>query len=322
MKTARDAWEKVKCVDTMVTLFHCSLRHEMKNRSSDTMLEFDNALNELLSPSSESCVDDVLAAFPRLTNSCVENEVRGGEMILLGVQERWMDTLLSSFSQRLKEKDVTEAPEFTLFDILRAYLKHFETIITLKKNHSATARNFEAIGRIVNGVLKLLVQIRETKEPQKSGRRKKRKSVADTDAQVSAASKANAGFVLVWDDHATNKLVGDRSDCVWTAEQLWNIGNQLMAVSLGSSGSNDSRGIAADVFAASHDFCLMSEEEEGQSLSKGWLDYDVKFDPTKAVLPTFDQSEDRAACDISSEVCVKAVYISCLIFCPLLYWTT
>ncbi len=59
--------------------------------------------------------------------------------------------------------------------------------------------------------LSLLVQIRETKELHK----------------FSAASKANAGFVLVWDDHATNELVGDRSDCVWTAEQLWNIGNQL-----------------------------------------------------------------------------------------------
>ena len=59
--------------------------------------------------------------------------------------------------------------------------------------------------------LTLLVQIRETKELHK----------------FSAASKANAGFVLVWDDHATNELVGDWSDCVWTAEQLWNIGNQL-----------------------------------------------------------------------------------------------
>jgi hypothetical protein len=317
MKTARDAWEKVKTVDSMVTLFHCSLRHEMKCRSCDTILEFDNALNELLSPSSETCVDDVLAAFPRLTNSCVENEFSGGEMILLGVQERWMDTLLSSFSQRLKEKHVAKAPEYTLFDILRAYLKHFEHIITLKKNHSATARNVEAIGRIVDGVLKLLVQVREMREQKGSGRRKKRKSVADTDAKTTAVSNANAGFILVWDDHATNKLVGDRSDCVWTAEQLWNIGNQLMAVSVGSSGTSDYRGIAADVFAASHDFCLMSEEEEGHSLSKGYLDYDIKFDPTKAVLPTFNQAEDRAACDISSEVCVKAIYIACLLFYPL-----
>lgn len=308
MKAARDAWEKVKTVDGMVTLFHCSLRHEMKYRSCDTLLELDNAMNEICSMSSETCVGDVLAAFPRLSNSCVENEVGGGDMILLGVQERWMDTLLSSFSQRLKEKNVAESPEFTLFDILRAYLKHFEHIITLKQNHGVTARNFEALGRIVDGVLKLLVQRREMKEEHKSGRRNKRKSVADTDAKDSGVSKVNAGFVFVWDDHATNRLVGDRSDCVWTAEQLWNIGNQLMAVSvsLGSSGAFDSRGIAADVFAASHDFCLMSEEEEGRSLSKGFLDYDVKFDPT--VLPTFaSDAEDRTTCDISSEVCMNCL---------------
>ncbi|KAL3802897.1 hypothetical protein ACHAW5_006192 [Stephanodiscus triporus] len=311
MKAARDAWEKVKTVDSMVTLFHCSLRHEMKYQSCDTLLEFDNAMNEICSLSPETFVGDILAAFPRLSNSCVENEVGGGDMILLGVQERWMDTLLSSFSQRLKEKDVAEVPEFTLFDILRGYLKHFEHIITLKQNHGATARNFEALGRIVDGVLKLLVQRRDMKEEHKSGRRNKRKSVADNDAKNSGVSKVNAGFVFLWDDHATSRLVGDRSDCVWTAEQLWNIGNQLMAlnVSLGLSGAFGSRGIAADVFAASHDFCLLSEEEEGRSLSKGFLDYDVKFDPT--VLPSFaSDAKDRATCDISSEFSGQCLLVS------------
>ncbi len=46
----------------------------------------------------------ILAAFPCLSNSCIENEVSSSDMILLGVQEHWMDTLLSLFSQRLKEK--------------------------------------------------------------------------------------------------------------------------------------------------------------------------------------------------------------------------
>ena len=96
MKTAREAWEKVKTVDSMVNLLHCSLRYELKYHSCDTMLEFDAALNELLSPSSESMVDEVLASFPRLSNSCVENEASGGELILLGVQERWIDMLGNS----------------------------------------------------------------------------------------------------------------------------------------------------------------------------------------------------------------------------------
>ena len=45
LKTAREAWEKVKTVDSLVTLFHCSLRHELKFQSCDTMLEFDTALS-------------------------------------------------------------------------------------------------------------------------------------------------------------------------------------------------------------------------------------------------------------------------------------
>jgi hypothetical protein len=82
-----------------------------------------------------------------------------------------------------------------------------------------------------------------------------------------------------------------------------------MAVSIGSSGSFDSRLLAADVFAASHDFSLMSEEEEGKLISKGYLDYDVKFDPTKAVVPTFHQAEDSPSCDISSEVeCTQRLF--------------
>ncbi|KAL7544103.1 hypothetical protein ACHAXR_013581 [Thalassiosira sp. AJA248-18] len=298
MKTAREAWGKVKTVDSMVNLFHCSLRHELKYHSCDTMLEFDAALNELVTLSSESVVDEVLAAFPRLSNCCVENEANGGELLLLGVQERWIDVLVSSktFNQQLKERDASTAPEHSVFDILRAYLNNFESVVSLKKDHNAISRNFEALERIIDGVLKLLVQLRETKLQKRSGRRKKRKNVADNNAVES-----DAGFVLVWDDPATIKLVGCRSDCVWTAEQLWNIGNQLMGVSLGSSGSGDMRGIAADVFASSHDFCLLSEEEEGQSLSKGYLDFDVKFDPTKTLLPKFDGSHKKPPCDISSE---------------------
>ena len=88
-----------------------------------------------------------------------------------------------------------------------------------------------------------------------------------------------------------------------------------MAVSVGSPGSFDSRLLAADVFAASHDFSLMSEDEEGKLISKGYLDYDVKFDPTKAVVPNFHQAEDSLSCDISSEVgALDAFFTSIHIF--------
>lgn len=174
----------------------------MKNHSVDTLLELDFALKELLS------VDEALLAFPRLTNSCVENEVGEGDMVLLGLLERWMDTLLGSFSQQSKEKDLAESPEFSLFTILKAYLKHFEHIIT-SKYKCANINNFEALGRIVDGVMKVFVQMREPKELKKRG--------GDVD---SVDDGAKAGLVLVWDDAVTSKLVGDRSDCVWAAEEV------------------------------------------------------------------------------------------------------
>ena len=286
LKTAREAWEKVKTVDSLVTLFHCSLRHELKFQSCDTMLEFDTALQHLLSTSSECTEDEVLAAFPRLFNH-VEDEVSNGqELILLGVQEKWLDILVGSktLKQQLKEKNLpSEAPDSTLFDILRAYLNNFEHVVS-NKSFNATSRNFDALVRIVDAVLKLLVHVRETKQPQKKTprRKKQKKGVDGADKDV---------VKLVWDIPVVKTLVGSRTDVVWMAEQLWNISNMLLAVSLGSSATgnrSDPRNIAAEVFAASHDFCLLSEEEEGSCLSKGFLDYDIKFDPTKSVLPTFD----------------------------------
>ena len=287
----------MKTVDSMVTLFHCSLRHEVNNRSGDTVLEFEAALSELLSPSSGLTVDAIIAAFPRLSNSCAEN--KGSDLILLRVQERWIDLILNSKPyQCLKECDVAHVPELSLFTIFRAYLSNFEHVISLNKDLHATTMNFGALERIIDGVLKLLVQSRETRQQKKSGRRKKRKSVATTDT----ADVDEKAFTLVWDDDTIKKLVGDRSDCVWIVEQLWNIGNKLMSISFVPSGVGDLRGVAANLFAASHDFCLMSDEEVGQSLSKGYLDFDVKFDPTKSVLPTFGQMKDSPSCDISSEV--------------------
>jgi hypothetical protein len=309
-QTARDVWEKIKTVDSMVTLFHCSLRHEVINHSGDTVLEFDAALNELLSQSSGSTVYAIFAAFPRLSNSCAENE--GSDLILLRVQERWIDLILNTepYSHFKECADAAAAPEFTLFDIIRAYLSNFEHVISVDSGLSASVTNFEAIERIIDGVLKLLVQLREIKQQKKSGRRKKRKSDATTTIAELDEESATA-FTLVWNDQTVNKLVGDRSDCVWTVEQLWNIGNQLMSASFGTFGVGELRGVAANVFAASHDFCLMSDEEVGHSLSKGYLDFDVKFDPTKSVLPLFCQTNDKPSCDISSEVRL-AFYHGCL----------
>ena len=182
--------------------------HEMKYSSCDTLLEFDTALNELMSVASESVLDDVLGAFPRLSNSCVENEASGGDIILLGVQERWVELYLGSKTlvQSLKEKSVSDPPGgHSMFDVLRAMLKNFEHIILMKNDYQKVTNHCENLVRIIDGVLKLLTKVRERKQSRITGRMKKRKE----------ASGSEAGFVLIWDDPATKKLFGDRTDCVW-----------------------------------------------------------------------------------------------------------
>ena len=117
---------------------------------------------------------------------------------------------------------------------------------------------------------------------------------------------------LIWNNPSIKRIIGDRGDCVWIAEQLWNISNQLIGLNISTSGG--ARGFSADTFAASHDFCLLSEEEENECLSKGYLDYDVKFEHTKTMLPNFERSQDRPPCDISSEVglCLSRLFVTWL----------
>jgi len=300
MKTAREAWEtsKVKTVDGLVNLFHCGVRHEMKFSSGDTMLEFDNACNELLSARHQAAgVDEIISAFPRMSNSCVENEVGGGGSLLLSTQERWLSMLLrsSTFQENLKDRKNIEPPGgHSLFEILRAYLQNFEHIMSTRKDRNRVCQHSEALVRNLDGVLKLLCRVRERKQHKKSGRRKKKVSE----------------FKLIWDDPATNKLLGDRADCVWTAEQLWNIGNLLMAEDTTST-IGVVRRFASDSFAASHDFCIFSEEEEGAILSKGYLNYDTKYNSENLSFPLFcGTNADKPFCDISSEFSAQCLLLS------------
>ena len=158
----------------------------------------------------------------------------------------------------------------TLFALVKAYLTNFEAVILETTNHKAISRIFDTLGHIVDSVQKILVQVRGTKQPRKTGNRKKEVSPHE-----------GADYVLIWDDLSTRQLIGDKKDCVHIAENLWNIANQLLATSDSPASDSDARGIAADVFAASHDFCILSEEELGMSLSKDHLDFDIKNIPSK-----------------------------------------
>ena len=245
VKWAREAYEKHKCVNNLATLFHCAARHE----HADTLLEFDNALNEL----STSDHDDILEHFPRFSNSCVENEAEGGGELLLGVQERWLNLQLRSknLGTCLDKKTVCESPSgHSVLDLLCAYLENFEHVSSSQKDRQKTESMCEYLGHIVDGVLRLLQVCRDRKQEKLTGRRKKKNTSKEN-------SEGSIEFDSIWNDTTTQKLLGDRSQCVFVSEALWNIGNQLMTASVLDDATYDSRALAADLFAASHDFILM-----------------------------------------------------------------
>lgn len=123
----------------------------MKYSSCDTLLELDTAINDF--SSGDLVADEILTAFPRLSNSCVENEVGGGELILLGVQERWAKMLVGSklLHQLLGER--TNGSEdslvglggHTVFEVLRAYLENFEHFLQRNDDHQKGLIHCEAL---------------------------------------------------------------------------------------------------------------------------------------------------------------------------------
>jgi hypothetical protein len=111
------------------------------------------------------------------------------------------------------------------------------------------------------------------------------------------------------------------------AEQLWNLANKLMVI---GPAEIDTRKYSTQLFAGAHDFCLLSEEEEGgkgkcscahaaifedrsqnlwfiASLSKDFLDIDICSD--KMLTPSFNHQE-MAHCDISSEFSGQCLLLS------------
>lgn len=71
------------------------------------------------------------------------------------------------------------------------------------------------------------------------------------------------------------------------------------------------RRFASDSFAASHDFCIFSEEEEGALLSKGYLNYDTKYNSENLSVPLFcGTNADKPFCEISSEFSAQCLLLS------------
>ena len=122
----------------------------MRYSTCDTLLELDTAINDL-----SLCIstNEIIAAFPRLSNSCVDNEQGGGDSILLGVQERWTKMLVGSkmLQDLLENKDdggcikQNSLGRHSVFEVLRAYLQNFEHIFETKQDNPKALHHCETL---------------------------------------------------------------------------------------------------------------------------------------------------------------------------------
>jgi hypothetical protein len=113
-------------------------------------------------------------------------------------------------------------------------------------------------------------------------------------------------FRLIWDNDVLSETLGTHQDCVYIAEQLWNTASLFVT-------NTETKVIAAELFAKAHDFALLSEEEEGKGLSRGFLDFDFGTD-LYSLAPFINEdtptSETEKACDLSSEFSAQCLLLA------------
>ena len=334
LKTARGAWELLEKVSrpnihNLTVLFHCCVLQDTKgaskvnvSSSGNAMLELDNALSSFLSSSettslSESTTNDLLSVFPVLSNSCIENESNSGGALLLGVQERWVTLFTKSDSvvrELCKPIDITSANKeleppggISLFCILQAYFANFEHLVG--DDMVWNLRSGEALDRTLDSVLQLLCKIRDRWSTSNvpKGKRKKRGK------RNELIESKGSNYTLIWDHMNTKRLVGEHKECISCAESLWNIGMLFMKIDItGSSDAAQSHWIAAQIFAKAHDFALLSEDEEGLSLTKKFLNCEMRcFEGDSVSIPRFASSrEECKGSELSSEFSAQCLLLS------------
>jgi len=258
-------------------LFHCSLHLEctpkkdrgiLNDSCAGFFVELDETINQL-------CCKDLLRIFPALAQSCltfiencdVENDsgVNRADFILLGVQERWIGALVHQYSGSIVNMSLSErnhAVHVSLFSILRAFLTKFEKCVITKSTSSVPIKcmfELKSLNKILTSVLLLICEAREIKQQDDS------KSCVDMD-------ELNPNK-LIWDIPFLQEYFGTHTDCVWLAEQVWNLSIFLMNTSVTESDSK-LKELASCFFANAHDFALLSEEVYGACISKGHVDVD------------------------------------------------
>jgi hypothetical protein len=210
-----------------------------------------------------------------------------------------------------------------VFSILRAFLFKFETLFDkyMSSSVALVLRTSRSLVAILDELLNVFITIRDRHDARKTIEvRKRRRNKDDEKTEVSDETPISSvdsnptpvddgAFRLIWDNDIVSKALGTHHDCVCLAEQLWNTAS-LLVVNI------DTKVIAAELFAKAHDFALLSEEEEGKALSRGFLDFDhsSRGNDSYALTPFVNKlkpiSDTAPACDLSSEFSAQCLLLA------------
>ena len=333
LRAARKAWEMSErtskpSLHCAGILFHSALLQETsgsdagsggQSTSCDALLELDSAISCLFQAYGEKTMDsgltvaeELLESFKPLARLCLEKQKSpGGDRLLLGVQERWIKLFgkTKSIVDIIKNGEPTRG-SFTrmpgsapLLSILRGYLQAIQTGASKEVAAARSLAPPEALDDVLESALSIILLARDrnlgiktTKPPSKKGKKRKKKR---------KAFDGGNNFTLIWDNHATELIIGSHIDCIiHIAEQLWS-----MAILFSSN-----KQVASQLYARAHDFALLSEEEEGAKLSKGFLDCDFGCGATDLQCPNFSRYGQRdnasTASTLSSEFSAQCLIIS------------
>ena len=219
----------------------------------------------------------------------------------------------------------TNAPyAIRVLSLLYSYLSHVEALISCKDI-------LFTVNNILDTVMSLLCSIREYKkqeEKEKLFSKKRKKSKQSENEKLAVIEGKEDGTTiidddetnspnLIWDDELIIRIIGRHSDCVMIAEQLWN----LAVITMTADNNQDTpinktspncKCLSSELFAHAHDFALLSEEEEGECLTKGKLDYDIRhtIDDETALAHIIKEVDNSNACELSSEFSAQCLLLS------------
>ena len=327
LKTARGAWEKDGTeLGNLVTLFYCSLRYESFSNDnmdskesglehaaySNTLLELDNAVDVYLSLSSLSKskdpVQNLLEVFPLLCKLALDKR-----LLLLGLQKRMIEMSVN-VAKSIFSGGVSYGSN-SIFGMVRVYLATFEDLLTTilnVTNNEHQIEMFTSLQNVLHCVLDLILFVRDCNEQKGS------KCDDAAFAQTSLATKtdpmvtqlSDSSCQSLFDSESVKQLIGSEQECLWIAEQIWNISNQMIAEQASNGTKRRIAPFIAEYLRNAHDFAFLSEEEASARFTNGHLARE-SFTAEHFASSRIDfNSENLRAIDLCSEFSAQCLLSS------------